>query len=385
MIPYGKQNISKEDLDQIKEVLNSDFLTQGPKITEFEEAICSSTNANHATAVSSATAALHIACLSMGLGDGDILWTSPNSFVASSNCALYCGAEVDFVDIDIETNNISIEKLEKKLRQAKETNTLPKILIPVHMCGFSCDMASIHELSKEYGFKIIEDASHCIGAKYQDNPVGSCQFSDIAVFSFHPVKIITTGEGGVATTNCEELDRMMKIYRTHGITRNAELMEGKKEGDWFYEQVSLGFNYRITDIQASLGISQLTRLEKYVKKRNELAEIYDKSLSDLPITLPPRSDSVFSSFHLYIIKINDLKKFSRKDFFDYLRSNNIGANVHYIPIHLHPFYKSKGFNPGDFPSSEESYEKSVSIPIYQDLSKKDQDYIIEKIRNYFLN
>jgi UDP-4-amino-4,6-dideoxy-N-acetyl-beta-L-altrosamine transaminase len=369
MIPYGRQNISEADINSVIDVLRSNFLTQGPTIPKFENRMQEYCRSQYAVAVNSATSALHLACLSLGLGKGDILWTSPISFVASSNAALYCGASVDFVDIDFNTNNMSISSLQEKLIYAKKEGTLPKVVIPVHMGGHSCDMSVIHELSKEYNFKIIEDASHAVGGKYKGKPVGSCEFSDITIFSFHPVKIITTGEGGMALTNDKALYQKMTTLRTHGITRNKALMHNKNEGAWYYEQLELGLNYRITEMQAALGYSQMDRLDTFVSERNKHAAFYQNALSGLAVTLPVEDSSIYSSYHLFIIKLESKCPAKRRIIFDLMRKNNIGVNVHYIPIHLQPFYKRLNFKKGDFPVAEAYYDSAISIPLYPDIGE----------------
>ncbi len=368
-IPYGRQNISADDIRTVSETLASDFLTQGPKVKEFEDKISAYCGASNAVAFANATGALHIACIALGVGEGDVVWTSPNSFVASANCALYCGAEVDFVDIDPATYNMSATELEKKLKKSKKK---PKAVIPVHFAGQSCDMAAIKKLGLEYGFKIIEDASHAIGASYKGKKIGSCEYSDICIFSFHPVKIITTGEGGIATTNDAKLAQKLRDLRTHGITR-----ETGSDEPWYYEQRDLGFNYRLTDIQSALGISQLTRLDEFVKTRHKIAKKYDQSLFGLPLTTPFQHADSYSSYHLYPIVLNDSAK--RKEAFIKLRAAGIGVNVHYIPIHTQPYYKKLGFKPGDFPNAEKYYAGAISLPMYQDLSGDDQSYIIKTL------
>jgi len=380
VIPYGKQNISEIDMDAVINVLGSDFLTQGPTVKLFENSISQYTGAKYSTATNSATSALHIACLSLGLGKGDWLWTSPNSFVASANCALYCGANVDFVDINIETYNICEKKLEEKLVIAKGKNKLPKILIPVHFGGLSCNMDKIYSLSKEYGFKIIEDASHAIGGNYLGKAIGSCLFSDITIFSFHPVKIITSGEGGIATTNSKILFEKMQILRSHGITRDIDDFSEKNIGEWYYEQKSLGFNYRMSDIHAALGLSQLSRLDEFVNQRRKLARKYDVELSQLPINFRRESKESLSATHLYVIRIKcDLINKSRLKIFQELRNKGIGVNVHYIPIHIQPFYKIMGFKDGDFLNSENYYDTALTIPLFYDMTSDEQNMVISSL------
>ena len=384
MIPYGKQTISDADIAAVVDTLKSDWITQGPVGEQFERVVAEYTGTKYSITVNSATSALHLACLALGLGKGDILWTSPNTFVASANCALYCGAEVDFVDIDAQTYNMSVARLKEKLEHAKSNNRLPKIVIPVHFSGQSCEMKEIHTLSKEYGFSIIEDASHAIGAKYLDRPVGCCQYSDITVFSFHPVKIITTGEGGMLLTNNTQLADTMRRQRSHGITRDTELMDNSfdsnSDGAWYYQQVELGFNYRLTDIQSALGISQMQRLDEFVKKRHQLAKRYDEILSHLAIVLPHRDEQAYSALHLYVIKIKlDKINKSRKDIFESLRNSGIGVNIHYIPVHIQPYYKNLGFKSGDFPEAEKYYEAAISLPLYNDLSFNQQDQVLKAL------
>ena len=380
MIPYGKQNISDADIQSVVDTLKSDWITQGPVVEQFEKAVAKYTGASHSIAVNSATSALHLACLALGLGKGDRLWTSPNTFVASANCALYCGADIDFVDIDAETYNMSTTLLREKLERAKLSNTLPMIVIPVHFSGQSCDMNEIHALSKEYGFSIIEDASHAIGGKYLKKPIGCCQYSDITVFSFHPVKIITTGEGGMLLTNNEKLADTMRRQRSHGITRDIGLMDTSfdkmTDGTWYYQQTELGFNYRLTDIQSALGLSQMKRLDEFVSIRHELAKRYDDILSQLAVVLPYRNEQCYSALHLYVVKIklDDISK-TRKEVFDSLRDAEIGVNIHYIPVHTQPYYKNLGFNLGDFPQAERYYEAAISLPLFTDLTHEQQDQV----------
>ncbi|MCP0914812.1 UDP-4-amino-4,6-dideoxy-N-acetyl-beta-L-altrosamine transaminase [Legionella sp. 27cVA30] len=366
-IPYGRQNISQEDITAVIEVLKSDFLTQGPAVTQFEEQIKNYVGAEFSVAVNSATSALHIACLAMGLGEGDELWTSPISFVASSNCALYCRARVDFVDIDDKTYNLCPNRLEDKL---KKGNKKPKMVVPVHLSGLSCDMEALHFLAEKYGFYLLEDASHAIGAEYKNKKVGSCSYSDAAVFSFHPVKIITTGEGGAVTTNDAALYEKLLMLRSHGITRDRSLMQ-TDHGPWYYEQLALGFNYRITDIQCALGYSQIKRLDAFIASRRKLATQYDAYLSKLPFVIPYQPDYQKSAYHLYIVQVEN-----RAEVFQYLREQGIGVNVHYIPIHTQPYYQKLGFRKGDFPIAEQYYEKAISIPMFPDISAEEISYVL---------
>ncbi|MEG4441127.1 UDP-4-amino-4,6-dideoxy-N-acetyl-beta-L-altrosamine transaminase [Microcoleus sp. AT9_B5] len=383
-IPYGRQDISQADIDAVVEVLRSDWITQGPAIERFEKLVAEYCGAKYAVAVSSATAGLHIACLAAGLSAGDVLWTSPNTFVASANCGLYCGADVDFVDMDPQTYNLSMEMLEQKLTQAEQQGKLPKVVVPVHFAGQSCEMEQIFALSRKYGFTILEDASHAIGARYQNNPVGSCLFSDMAVFSFHPVKIITTGEGGMVVTNREDLYEKLIRLRTHGITRNPELMQGESHGLWYYQQLELGFNYRMTDIQAALGASQMQRLDEFVAGRRYLAQRYKELLRDLPLTLPWQHPDTNSSWHLYVIRLQ-LEKISKshKQVFSALRDAQIGVNLHYIPVHTQPYYQQLGFKWGDFPGAEQYYREAMSIPLYYGLTESDQDRVAALLREVF--
>jgi UDP-4-amino-4,6-dideoxy-N-acetyl-beta-L-altrosamine transaminase len=377
VIPYGRQDIDQADLQAVLDVLQSDWLTQGPAITRFEELVAGYCGASHALAVSNATAALHLACRALGLGAGDRLWTSPNTFVASANCGLYCGAEVDFVDIDPRTYNMSVSALEAKLEQAEKTGQLPKVVVPVHFAGQSCDMASIKKLADRYGFAIVEDASHAVGARYLDTMVGSSRYSDITVFSFHPVKIITTGEGGLLLTNRQDLADRLALLRSHGITRDSAVMTTPSEGPWYYQQVDLGYNYRMTDIQAALGASQMRRLDTFIARRRELAQRYDALLADLPVIRPWQSPDGASAYHLYPIRI-DAERTSkgRREVFEALRASGIGVNVHYIPVHTQPYYRELGFRTGDFPEAERYYEGAISLPMYATLSDADQDRVI---------
>ncbi|MEI8622647.1 UDP-4-amino-4,6-dideoxy-N-acetyl-beta-L-altrosamine transaminase [Pseudoalteromonas sp. B129b] len=380
MIPYGKQDITQADIDAVVNVLKSDFLTQGPQVPAFERALMDSTGANHALAVNSATSALHIACLALELGAGDRLWTTPVTFVASANCGLYCGASVDFVDIDPATYNLCPVALKEKLIRAKKEGVLPKVLIAVHLCGQPCDMKAIHALSIEYGFKVIEDASHAIGGRYLEQPIGSCEYSDITVFSFHPVKIVTTAEGGAALTNSKALADKMALYRSHGITRDEALMENASHGGWYYEQVDLGFNYRMTELQAALGVSQMSRLSEFVTARHELAVRYYDKLASLPIILPYQLPNTYSGLHLYVIRLN-LNEISKthKEVFDELRENGIGVNLHYIPVHLQPYYQKMGFKQGDFPNAESYYSNAISLPMFHGMTHEQQDEVISKL------
>ncbi len=384
MIPYGRQDISEEDIQSVVEVLRSDWLTQGPAVERFEQEVARYCGAKYAVAVSSATAALHIACLAAGLKSGDALWTSPNTFVASANCGLYCGAHPDFVDIDPRTYNLSVDALEEKLARAEKQGRLPGVVIPVHFAGQSCDMDAIAELGKRYGFAVIEDASHAIGGRYRDTKVGSCAFSDMTVFSFHPVKIITTGEGGMVLTNRQDLYEKLVRLRSHGITRDPVFMEGESDGPWYYQQIELGFNYRITDIQAGLGASQMRRLDQFVERRRNLAERYDSLLAGLPLTLPWQHPDAYSSFHLYVVRLRlDLIGKTHRQVFEELRQHGIGANLHYIPVHTQPYYQKMGFRKGDFPEAERYYGEAISLPLYPGLTGNEQDYVVLTLRNIF--
>lgn len=382
MIPYGRQQISQDDIDAVLAVLQSDFLTQGPQVPAFELALQQATGAQYALAVNSATSALHIACMALGLGAGDRLWTTPITFVASANCARYCGADVDFVDIDPVTYNLCPQQLEKKLKQAQQNGTLPKIVVPVHLCGYPCDMAAIYALSQEYGFHIIEDASHAIGGQYHGEPIGNCQYSDITIFSFHPVKIVTTAEGGAALTNCPELAERMALLRSHGITREPSKMQGESHGSWYYQQIDLGYNYRMTELQAVLGVSQMTRLDEFVTRRHQLAQRYHAALHDLPLTLPLFSQQdAYSALHLYVIRLQRAKlNRTRRDIFDALRNVGIGVNVHYIPVHTQPYYQNLGFQIGDYPIAEAYYEDAISLPMFAAMTDQQQDTVIEVLR-----
>ncbi|WP_236173120.1 UDP-4-amino-4,6-dideoxy-N-acetyl-beta-L-altrosamine transaminase [Pseudomonas pseudonitroreducens] len=377
MIPYGRQEILQADIDAVLEVLGSDFLTQGPMVPRFEQQVAEHVGARHALAVNSATSALHIACLALGLGAGDTLWTTPVTFVASANCALYCGADVDFVDIDPKTYNLCPQALASKLKLAEASGKLPKVLVAVHLCGQPCDMAAIHALAQRYGFKVIEDASHAIGGKYRGEYIGNGRYSDITVFSFHPVKIITTAEGGMALTNDADLAQRMSLLRSHGITREPSQMTHEPDGPWYYQQVALGFNYRMTELQAALGISQMQRLDAYVARRHLLALRYDELLASLPITTPWQHPESYSGLHLYVIRLQ-LEKSTRShlEVFQHLRAAGIGVNLHYIPVHTQPYYQNLGFRKGDYPQAEQYYREAISLPMYQSLSDEQQDQVV---------
>jgi UDP-4-amino-4,6-dideoxy-N-acetyl-beta-L-altrosamine transaminase len=381
MIRYGQQDITQADIDAVIGVLKSVNLTQGPAITQFEQSVMRHTGAQHAVAVSNATAALHIACLALDLGPGDWLWTTPNTFVASANCALYCGAKVDFVDIDPVTYNLSPKLLEAKLVQAQKDNKLPKIVVPVHLTGQPCDMAAIHALGQRFGFKIIEDASHAIGGQYRGEPIGNGRYSDITVFSFHPVKIITTAEGGMALTNNAELATRLGLLRSHGITRDPALMTHAMDGPWYYQQVALGFNYRMTDMQAALGVSQMTRLTDYVKRRQEIAQRYNQLLAELPITLPWQHPDNYSAYHLYVIRLQlDRIGATHLHVFEALRAKDIMVNLHYIPVHTQPYYQQMGFKQGDYPEAEQYYREAISIPMHATLTPDEQVFVVNSLR-----
>ena len=381
MIRYGQQDITQADIDAVVSVLKSINLTQGPNIPQFEQSVLAHTGANHAVAVNSATSALHIACRALDLGPGDWLWTTPNTFVASANCALYCGAQVDFVDIDAKTYNLCPSQLATKLAQAEQSGQLPKIVVPVHFGGQPCDMAAIHALSQRYGFKIIEDASHAIGGKYKGEPIGNGRYSDITVFSFHPVKIITTAEGGMALTNSDELATRLGLLRSHGITRDPVLMTRTMDGPWYYQQVALGYNYRMTDIQAALGVSQMTRLNQYVARRHEVAERYNVLLAELPLTLPWQHPDSFSAYHLYVIRLKlDEISATHLQVFEALRAKDIMVNLHYIPVHTQPYYQQMGFKQGDYPEAERYYREAISIPMHPTLTDAEQDEVVCALR-----
>ena len=381
MIPYGRQDISQQDIDAVINVLKSDFLTQGPQVGAFEQAVIDACGVEYASAVNSATSALHIGCLALGLGEGDWLWTTPNTFVASANCGLYCGAKVDFVDIDPQTYNMCAKELEEKLIRAERSGKLPKIVVPVHFSGQPCDMETIYNLSKKYDFKIIEDASHAIGGKYKGEPIGNCRYSDITIFSFHPVKIVTTAEGGMAMTNSSELATKLELLRSHGITRDTSLMTKTTDGPWYYEQIDLGLNYRMTDLQAALGVSQMQRLDSFVTKRHELAERYNELLKDLPVTLPWQHDDSYSGLHLYVIRLQ-LDKIDKThlEVFVGMRAAGISVNLHYIPVHMQPYYQKLGFEVGQFPQAEQYYKEAISIPMFPAMTEEQQNEVVNKLK-----
>lgn len=381
MIPYGRQSLDQADIDAVVQVLKSDWLTQGPTIERFEAAMAERCQAAFGIAVCNATAALHIACLAAGLGEGDLLWTSPNTFLASANCGRYCGADVDFVDIDPLTWNLDVGALERKLQIAERAGTLPKVLVAVAFSGQSCDMRAIAELSQRYGFVVIEDASHAVGAHYAGRPVGCGEFADMTVFSFHPVKIITTGEGGLVLTNRPALAERLRRLRSHGMTRDPLQMDEPSHGPWYYQQVELGFNYRITDMQAALGLSQLDKLDGFVARRRQLASRYQTLLADLPVTLPSTQAEAESAWHLYVIRLQTERlKLSHRQLFDGMRAAAIGVNLHYIPLHLQPYYRDLGFAPGDFPEAEAYYAQAISLPMFPAMTDEQQDYVVDQLR-----
>lgn len=382
MIYYGKQSINEADIKAVVDVLQSDFLTQGPVLERFEKKVAEYCGAKYAVAVTNATSALHIACRAAGLGEGDVLWTSPITFTASANCGRYCGADVDFVDIDAATYNMSIDELEKKLQQAKDNGRLPKVVVPVHLAGQSCDMKRIHELSLEYGFSILEDASHAIGADYLGTKVGSCAYSDMAVFSFHPVKIITTGEGGMVLTNNDELYKKLCLYRSHGITRDASVMTHEADGPWYYQQLDLGYNYRMTELQAALGVSQMNRLDEFVNRRRYLVKRYNQLLQDLPVVTPQVLKGANPSWHLYMVRVDfNRAKLDKVQFFAEMKKRGIVLNLHYIPVHTQPYYQKLGFKQGDFPKSEKYYEEIFTLPLYYDLTEEQQDDVVTALQH----
>ena len=386
IIPYGRQDINQADIDAVVEVLRSDFLTQGPAVPAFEKAVSTYCGAQHAVAVSSATSALHIACLALGVGKGDSVWTTPITFVACANCALYCGATVDFVDIDPRTYNLSVERLAEKLAQAEKSGCLPKVVIPVHLCGQPCDMAGIYALSQQYGFKVIEDASHAIGGKYKDEPIGNGRYSDITVFSFHPVKIITTGEGGMAVTNDAVLAKRLRLLRSHGITSTETDMQPRPAGEiWNYQQINLGFNYRMTDIQAALGLSQMQRLDEFVTKRHAIARRYDRLLATLPVLTPWQDSDSYSGYHLYVIrlKLDEINK-TQRQVYDEIYASGVLVNLHYIPVYRQPYYEALGFSAGYCPQAEQYYCEAISIPLYPSLTESQQDQVVQTIKNVLI-
>ncbi|TLU81989.1 MAG: UDP-4-amino-4,6-dideoxy-N-acetyl-beta-L-altrosamine transaminase [Chlorobium sp.] len=386
MIPYGRQDINQEDIDAVVNVLQSDFLTQGPVVPKFEKTVAHYCGSQYAVTVNSATSALHIACIALGVGKADIVWTTPITFVASANCALYCGATVDFVDIDSCTYNLSVERLSEKLSIAEKRGKLPKVLIPVHLCGQPCDMEAIHSLSQQYGFKIIEDASHAIGGRYKNEPIGNCRYSDITVFSFHPVKIITTGEGGMALTNDEKLAKHMRLLRSHGITSTSDDMHQRPlEELWNYQQIALGYNYRMTEIQAALGLSQMQRLDEFVTKRHDIATRYDQMLSSLPVVTPWQHPDSYSSCHLYVIclKLGEIDK-THREVYEVLRDAGILVNLHYIPVYRQPYYEKMGFVAGYCIEAERYYSEVISIPMHPGLTEAQQNQVVEALKKALL-
>jgi len=377
MIPYGRQWITEEDIAAVTDVLRSDLITQGPMSDAFEKTVAEYCGAEYAVAVANGTAALHLAVMALGLGPGGLLWTAPITFVASANCARYVGADVDFVDIDPDTLNLSVEALAEKLELAEESGRLPDVVVPVHFAGASCDMARIRELSDRYGFKVLEDGAHSVGGRYRDEPVGSCRYSDATTFSFHPVKIVTTGEGGLVLTNDPEVADRARLLHTHGITRDADLMREPLGGPWQYQQIELGYNFRITDIQAALGVSQMNRLDEFVARRNEVADAYLEAFADLPVRCQVVPDDVRSSYHLFVV---ELEEHDRAAMYDRLRELGVGSAVHYIPVHLQPYYRDLGFNPGDFPAAEEYYRRAITLPLYPAMTDGDVDAVVEAMR-----
>ena len=386
MIPYGRQDIQDSDVDAVLSVLQSDFLTQGPAVPRFEQAVSKHCGARHAVAVNSATSALHIALMALDVTAGDVVWTSPNTFVASSNAALYCGASVDFVDIDPVTYNMSVSALSDKLAYAEKLGRLPKVVIPVHLTGQPCDMAQIHDLAQQYGFKVVEDASHAIGGQYQNQPIGNCAYSDVTVFSFHPVKIVTTAEGGMALTNDDTLAEKMALYRSHGITRDPALMTHASDGPWSYQQITLGYNYRMTDMQAALGVSQIQRLNHYIARRHDIATRYNQELSELPLTLPMQATYGHSAYHLYVIRLDldAIAPLTHAEVFQSLRDQEILVNLHYIPVHTQPYYQAMGFRWGDFPQAEAYYKNAISIPMYPTMTDDAQTHVIQALHKILL-
>lgn len=381
MIPYGRQDITQADIDAVVDVLRSDYLTQGPMVPRFEQAIAGYCGAKHAVAVNSATSALHVACMALGLGPGDLLWTSPVTFVASANCALYCGAQVDFVDIDPATWNLCPRALEAKLVEAEKKGRLPKVVVAVHLCGQPCDMQAIHALAKKYGFRIVEDASHAVGGRYRGEPIGNGRYSDITVFSFHPVKIITTAEGGMALTNDDGLAASMALLRSHGITRDPAQMTRESDGPWYYQQIALGYNYRMTELQAALGLSQMGRIDDYVARRHAIARRYDSLLVELPVTVPWQHPDGYSGMHLYVVRLKlDRIGRSHREVFEAMRASGIGVNLHYIPVHTQPYYQRLGFKSGDYPEAERYYAEAISLPLFPTMSEEQQDDVVAALR-----
>ena len=379
-IPYSCQQVTEGDIDAVVEALKSEYLTQGPRVPAFEQAFAACHQAKHALAVSNATAALHIGCLALGVGPGSLVWTTPNSFLASANCALYCGAEVDFVDIDPATRILSVRQLHAKLKAAKAAGALPQVLIPVDFSGLPCDLRELRALADEYGFRILEDASHAVGARYQGLPVGSA-FADLTVFSFHAVKVVTTAEGGMITTQDDALAESLRLLRSHGMTRDASRMSAPSPGPWYYEQTVLGFKYRMTELQAALGLSQLGRIGELQLARRALADRYDRLLAGLPVLLPPRAADRASSWHLYVVELDERHAGRRADIFRRMRDAGIGVNVHYIPIHLQPFYAERGFRPGQFPAAENYYRRALTLPLFPAMSHSQQDRVVEALRD----
>ncbi len=381
MIPYGRQDISQQDIDAVVEVLQSDFLTQGPKVPLFEHVVSDYCGSRHAFAVNSATSALHIACLALDLGPNNYLWTTPVTFVASANCGLYCGAKVDFVDIDPVTYNISVKALERKLLEAEEKGVLPKVLVAVHLCGQPCEMELIYTLSKRFNFRIIEDASHAIGGRYKNEPIGNCRYSDITVFSFHPVKIVTTAEGGMALTNDDVIAQRLALFRSHGITRDADVMTKEPDGPWYYQQIELGYNYRMTELQAALGVSQMSRVDTFVAQRHQLAERYYQAFEALPIRLPWQHTDSYSGLHLFVIRLKlDEISLTHKAVFEALRGRGIGVNLHYIPVHTQPYYNTMGFKEDDFPEAMKYYAEAISLPMFHGMTTQQQDEVISVLK-----
>jgi len=381
VIPYARQSIDQSDISAVVEVLQSDWLTQGPLVERFEQAIAQRCGAGHAVAICNATAGLHLACLAAGLGSGDWLWTSPISFVASANCGRYCGASVDFVDIDPYTWTIDAAALALKLEQADRQGRLPKVVVAVAFAGQSADMRTIKALAHQYGFTLIEDAAHAVGARYAGVAVGSGEFADMTVFSFHPVKIITSAEGGMVLTNRADLAQRLRLLRGHGVTRDSGQMTEESHGAWYYQQLELGFNYRITDLQAALGLSQLARLDDFLVRRQALAARYQQLLAGLPVGVQAPQAEAESAWHLFVVRLQgDNLQRSHREVFDGMRAAGVGVNLHYIPIHLQPYYRELGFKPGDFPQAEAYYAGALSLPMYPGLSDAQQDHVVDSLR-----